>query len=376
MSENPIAGFHNKYRPTTLEKLIGHEKAVSMLKGFIARDELPSAILFRGEPGAGKTTMARAFASSVLGMPCNQSPNFTEVNFGSNKSIDDIRSLITVARLRPSNGATHRFILGDEAQQILSNNQAANAFLKPLEEPIRTTTFLLSSMDSEKFQGSKEGRAILSRCVQVQLNSHTAEDLRKQALRIRKGERMSYLDESAIELLCDTCDSSMRVLANTMEAIHSYVSGQREAPEVLSLDEIKQILVSIEGDSEDEVLCVKFILAVLSLKFVAAQKTLIDVKDGVGFIQKLGYMTWFLLNSLVVGRHPKIRGSRHSYGLLKAFEDLMAKEKVDRSTQIDRLGRFNARVNTLKLQSGAFAVSELQALSAFAYSFIEETRSK
>ena len=51
--------FHQKYRPATLDKIIGHSKAVDAMKGWIASGEYPSAILFVGPTSVGKTTLAR-----------------------------------------------------------------------------------------------------------------------------------------------------------------------------------------------------------------------------------------------------------------------------------------------------------------------------
>ena len=39
--------FHEKYRPATLDRVIGHEKVVTRLKGIIASEKYPSAMLFK-----------------------------------------------------------------------------------------------------------------------------------------------------------------------------------------------------------------------------------------------------------------------------------------------------------------------------------------
>lgn len=372
MSDDFVSGLHNKYRPTELRQIIGHTKAVTTLKGQIASGKFHPAVLFTGSPGTGKTTLARCFASDVLGVPASTSQNFLEMNFGDKRSIDDVREVIQVARLRPGNGESRRFILCDEAHQILSNNPAAQALLKPLEEPIRTTGFLLSSMEADKFNGSTVGKAILSRCLRFHLEPPTDADLFKYAARIVKGEGMKFLDRDLLEKVCEQSKGSFRNLANVLESLQGYYDGLKEKPEALSEDDLQAAMDASE--SPDEVLCVRFILSVLSGKFVASQKALIGVSDGAGFIQKLGQMSWFLLNSLIVGKHPKVWGNKHSYGLLSAFNELMTKEEVERERQVYNLGLFNSRVNSLKLQSGMFAVNELHALSSFAFNTTQEIK--
>lgn len=121
---NEDTALHTKYRPRTLDDVVGNASIVAQLKGIIAKKKFPSAIAFFGQSSAGKTTLARAFASSVLGKPCTGSGDYVELNAGSSKSIDDIRQLADLARLRPS-GGIRRLVMVDEAQSILTNPHAA-----------------------------------------------------------------------------------------------------------------------------------------------------------------------------------------------------------------------------------------------------------
>lgn len=119
--------LHTKYRPKTLDKLIGQTTAVTRLKGIINSGKVPSAMLFTGPTSVGKTTLARAFACDLSGKGevFLNSPDYKEINFSDTRGIDDIRELIRITRFKPQMGK-YRVIVGDECQGILSTPAAAN----------------------------------------------------------------------------------------------------------------------------------------------------------------------------------------------------------------------------------------------------------
>ncbi len=368
--------FHQLYRPFSLRQIIGHQKAVSTLQGYIETGKFPSAILFTGPTSVGKTTLARAFANDVLGLdgPADlaNNPNWFEINFGENRSIEDIRGMIQMSRLRPQNGASRRFILGDEAQQVLANAPAANAFLKPLEEPAPTTTFLLGSMEADKFKATQTGKAIANRCVVFNLEPPSPEALMKQAKRIAKGEGMTWLTADLLTAVVAASDSSMRNLANLMESLAGFRAGNPKKE--ITSEDLAEVIAG--SSSNDDVAAVKFLTAICAGKFVGAQKALLEMNDGVTFINKLAWSCWFLLNSLILKgqRHPKVWGSQAGYALVKqvgaVFDDLNLPE----ATRVSIVGEINSRLVKLKLQSGAFAVDESLALSAFAWDTVQAVK--
>ena len=98
--------LHTKYRPKTLDKLIGQTTAVTRLKGIINSGKVPSAMLFTGPTSVGKTTLARAFACDLSGKGevFLNSPDYKEINFSDTRGIDDIRELIRITRFKPQMG--------------------------------------------------------------------------------------------------------------------------------------------------------------------------------------------------------------------------------------------------------------------------------
>jgi adenylate kinase family enzyme len=124
MATEQSGQLHNKYRPKSLDEVIGNEKAVTSLKGIIKSGKWPSAIAFFGQPSAGKTTLSQCLAADALGIPNLKTSDYTYVNMSDSRGIDDVRQLVQNARLAPS-GGKRRFIHLDEVQGILSSPAAA-----------------------------------------------------------------------------------------------------------------------------------------------------------------------------------------------------------------------------------------------------------
>lgn len=343
--------FHNTYRPQTLDRIIGHASAVAALKNFAQKGSPPSAILIYGPPSAGKTTLGRAFAREVVGEE-NMHSSFEEINLASQRSIEEIRGLVRLAEMRPLSGK-RRFIMCDEAQGILGNAPAANALLKPLEEPIASTTWILSTMEPAKFMESDVGRAIVSRCTKIKLSAPTEEELTKFAIRIRKAEKIDITPEQT-KKIAESC-ASFRDVANTLEMLSS-------------ADDLESALsAALMEETEEQLTWAKGLLYGIAGKYVQACTMLMGTKNGVGLLQTAGYMAWSLL-ALEVGEGsvPKgVWGAQRYAGAHKSLK----KAFPDDAKRLELIAQFNFAVTQLKLSSGAFAVNEAQSICAMLLAF-------
>lgn len=241
-----------------------------------------------------------------------------------------------------------------------------NCLLKALEET-PNTVWILCSMNPEKFKTTTIGKAIANRCVQFNLEPHTNSDLLKQAKRICKGEKMTYMLDEETKLLKTVVKASnyeMRTLAQLLEACQQYYDGLDEKPELLSAKNISSVLSSVES-SEDK-LAVEFMIALFSLNFTHCQLSILNSQDHVGLANRLSYVSSFLVNTTVLNgqRHPKVWATQSNKQVLSVVQ----KQKIT----LGMLAEVNTRLVECKAQIMQFGVGADALLSAFAYSTIRK----
>tara|TARA_B100001142_G_scaffold18090_1_gene16774 strand:+ start:408 stop:1337 length:930 start_codon:yes stop_codon:yes gene_type:complete len=152
--------------PSNQTKLYGHENYLKSLLKLYKEDHLPNKVLFSGEKGIGKSTLAYHLINSILSFDeeysydlknCNinlenktfkliqnkSNPNFILIDVNEEKKkidISQIRNLISTLN-KSSFNTKPRFILIDNIE--LLNVNSVNALLKILEEPNDNINFIL-----------------------------------------------------------------------------------------------------------------------------------------------------------------------------------------------------------------------------------------
>lgn len=359
MSKDYIESFDEKYRPKTLDKVIGHEHAVTRLRGIIKTKKWPKAMLFAGPSSAGKTTLARAFVADMFGVDSltgNALHDYHELNAANQRTIDDMRELLKLSNLQPRL-APKRVFLIDEAQQVVG--PAQQAMLKPLENPPKHTLFILGSMEPEKL-----GQAVKNRCSQFVLEAPKKDAVTKYVKRIAKGEEMEYMTPELIDIVAENANSEFRSAAHIMESIWQYAQGLDKKPSKIKKEDILQALNSITG--VDDELAVKIVVAVYANKFKAVQKALLDVQDPFKMIGKMLQINTFLLNQEVLNgiQHKSVWWSQTNRDALDGVKEL---GKIDEKRRVDAFATVQQHFLNLRAQSGAFMVPETTLISAHTY---------
>jgi DNA polymerase-3 subunit delta' len=154
--------------------------ALDYLRRAQQRDRLAHAYLISGPPGSGKRDLAAGVAQLVNGAAPNdvfagRAPDIYLAEPGSKSrriTIEQIRDLEHALRLRANNDRRKVAIVSDADRM---QPQAANAFLKTLEEPPNNSLLLLLSAIPEALPDT-----IISRCIEIALATPNDSNLSAQ----------------------------------------------------------------------------------------------------------------------------------------------------------------------------------------------------
>ncbi|MFC1496121.1 hypothetical protein ACFL52_01755 [Candidatus Margulisiibacteriota bacterium] len=137
-----------------------HQRIESILNGIISTRRVSNAYLFIGPPGSEKKEAALNFAKTLSKIERMKHPDLLVVEKDNNSiKIEQIRQLKELLRYGPSE-ADYLFTILNDADTMTI--EAANSFLKLLEEPPPKTVFILLCSKEEALP-----KTILSRCQKI-----------------------------------------------------------------------------------------------------------------------------------------------------------------------------------------------------------------
>ena len=207
--------------------------ALEYLRRAHEQNRLAHAYLISGPPGSGKQQLAADLASLVNGTPVGDvfSAKAREIFVARPESksrrivIEQIRDLEHALQMRASSSRRKVAIISD-ADRL--QPQAANAFLKTLEEPPKDSLLLLLSALPEALP-----ETILSRCIALPLASDGQREPSDEEKKLVKLLQVSHEQSWTIQFAYRLAQEFQRLLRSVREEV------KRETDEALRQEQIR-----------------------------------------------------------------------------------------------------------------------------------------
>lgn len=279
-------GLYHRYRPTTLDQMVGCETTVSSLRNMIANASLPHSILFSGPSGCGKTSLVRILKEEL---DCHDL-DYKELNSASYRGIDSVRDIQRLMHLSPAGGPCRIWML-DEVALVTKDGQ--NAMLKMLEDCPEHVYFFLATTDPQKLI-----KPILTRCTEMPVRLLTHDELWGLIEHVAKKEKISLADPVKEDLI-DASQGSARMALVLLDKIANLKSSEQT----------KAIEERVAEESEAIELCRALLQKSSWNKVAGILKNLKGEPETIRY-SVLGYARAILLS----------KGQWEAYNVIRAFE--------------------------------------------------------
>jgi len=186
--------LHTKYRPVSLDTVIGHAPQIASLRSVISKGH-SHAFLFTGSAGIGKTTLARITA---MELGCAE---VIEIDAATNTGIDAMRNVCSTLQYKAFGGGKKAVIV-DECHRLSAAAWAS--LLKIIEEPPEHVYWMLCTTDSGKVP-----KTIKTRCAEYNLKSLKTAEILEWISLIAEAEELD-IEPEGLEVIAKAAEGSMR----------------------------------------------------------------------------------------------------------------------------------------------------------------------
>ncbi|MCC6360649.1 MAG: AAA family ATPase [Phycisphaerales bacterium] len=203
-----------KYRPATLDQVIGQGEAVAKVRAVLSRGWGGRCWWISGPPGHGKTTLARIIAADGASGIATVEIDASELTL---QSLDDLKQ--TLAFYGPGKGG--RAVIVNEAHG-LRRGDVLRQLLTIIDKQPKHVAFIFTMTDSGEqlmLGDIADSGPLMSRCQVIRLAPNGNEREIASALRkIARREGLPVRGEAVYAALALRCRSDMRAIFNAIEA--------------------------------------------------------------------------------------------------------------------------------------------------------------
>ena len=241
-------------KPTTFDDIVGHKSLLTFLKEHLEKGTLPQFIIFEGDEGLGKTSIAKILATQLVGadsqtiqrviLDNKSTESVLLYNMSVNGGKDTAKEVEANLGLGIS-GLTKKAIILDEAHGM--SEAAQDVFLVSTEYLQKGVYLFMCTIDSLNLKPTLKSRALtlhLNHLSTAQMTLLLTNCVRERNLRLQA-------EASTIGMIAQWADGKPRVALNLLEGFSpgSSVSTEtiKEFVDFLDVEDILPLLSSLHG---------------------------------------------------------------------------------------------------------------------------------
>jgi DNA polymerase III gamma/tau subunit len=212
-----------KYRPRSLDEVIGQRNVLKAIKKALSKKSYPHAWLFVGSSGTGKTTCARILANIFAGGKA-QPGNLIEVDTATNSGAEAMRDIASRSNYKALGTSPVKTIICDEFHR--ASAAAWSSLLKPIEEPPEHVFWVFCTTETGKIP-----ETIRNRCVTCVFKPVDELEIFGLLERVNSLEKLNTLPE-VLEAIAENSSGSPRQALTNLE-LCAHAKTANEARELM-----------------------------------------------------------------------------------------------------------------------------------------------
>lgn len=211
-----------KYRPNSFDEYVGNKDIVRKVKSYLKTGDIPT-MMFIGEPGCGKNTLAYIIATQYFGRPISLNtgegdPDYKELNASKDRGIDIVRdTIVPFLKTKSEEYPKRRILFLDEFDSM---TKAAQLALKdPMEKYSHNCLIIMSLND---FSGIKV-EALKSRSAKFFFKRPSKKEIYDWFMDISQKEGVQYASEEVPKKIVTYYKGDLRnMLIDCLQALSGY----------------------------------------------------------------------------------------------------------------------------------------------------------